>query len=146
MKLLLLKDLPGKGKKGQVIDVSDGYAHNFVLKNKVGIPENDPSAKKILKEQKEHDEKLAREKARMEKLKTELEHKPLNLHHTLSKDGKVYGSIKEKELVDYIAKQFGATIDKHQIKLPKFIKGTGSYTAIIDLGFSIKATLHINVQ
>ena len=129
-----------------MVDVSDGYAKNFVIKNNIGLAESDPQAKKLLKELKEAGEKEGREKERMKKLADQLGKKALTIKHTTGKDGKIFGSIKEKEISQALASQFGITLDKHSIEVPAAIRTVGAYTAHIDLGHGIKTTITINAQ
>ena len=112
MKVIFLKDVKGKGKKGEVKNVADGYAHNFLLKQGLAVEAN-ASAVSTLNAQKKKEEKQAIEELNQAKeLKEKLEKVTVELHAKSGEGGRLFGSITSKQIADELNK-------KHQIKIDK---------------------------
>ena len=145
MKVILLKDVKAQGKKGDVINVSDGYANNFLLKNGLAVPANQANVcannKQKEAEAKRVAEEIAAAKAVAEKLKT----MELLLNIEVGSNGKAFGSIGGKEIAEELAK-CGISIDKKMVVLNSAIKMIGSYEVEIKLYKGVSAKLKINVQ
>lgn len=144
MKVILLQDVKSLGKKDEIVDVSDGYARNFVLPKKLGIEAtpknlNDLKLKKA-NEDKVAAEKLAEAKALAEKLKDE----SVTLTMKVGEGGRTFGSISSKEIAEAMKKQLGYDIDKKKIVIKDQIKSIG--TTIIDIKLHSQVTAKFNVK
>jgi len=143
MKVILLKDVKNQGKKDQVIDVSDGYANNFLIKNKLAVPYTKTSSK-ILKE--ELDERKANEEklvAELTEIKNKLEGKTYDFKVSTGKEDKVFGSVSTKQIAEKLA-SLGYKIDKKCIKCQTGLDTLGVHKVDIELHKRVKFS--INVQ
>ena len=144
MKVILLEDVKGRGVKNQVIDVAVGYG-NYLISNKKGIPATDENLAS-LKEQLHQEQLQAEEQKKMMlKIKEEIEEKTVNIYIKIGSDGKLFGHVTTKQIVDEFEVQTGIRLDKRKVNLPVEITGLGVYAAIVDLHKEVKANLAINV-
>lgn len=144
MKVILLEDVKGRGVKNQIIDVANGYG-NYLLTNKLAIVANDENIK-MLEDLKAKEAEDAREhKLLMEKLKGEIENKPINLYIKLGNDGKLFGHITTKQIVDEFEAQTGIKLDKRKVELQSEIVSVGIYQATVNLHKDVVANIEINV-
>ena len=143
MQVIFLKDLKGQGKKGEIKEVSDGYAINFLIKKGYALKKTEGSLNK-LKEQKEND-KILDEKNREEalKIKDKLEKITINFK-VKSKDGKMFGSISTKQIKEELSK-LGYDIDKKQIESIT-INTLGMHIVKITLYKDIKGDLKVHTE
>ena len=146
MKVILLEDVKSLGKKGQLVDVSDGYARNFILPKKVGL---EATGKNLndLKLKKANDEKVAKEiyeeaKAFGERLK-EME---VNVTIKTGEGGKIFGSVSSKEIAEAAKAQLGIELDKKKMVLPSPIKVLGTTMVPIKLHPKVTSELKVNVR
>lgn len=144
MKVILLKDVKGKGKKNQIIDVSDGYANNFLIKNNLAVPETKKS-KEVLKEDIKNAEILEQERInKCLEIKKRLENKEIYFDVKTGKEGKVFGKISVKQIVEAL-KKLGEDISKTNIILDNDIDTLGVHEVVIRLHkkvqFKIKVVL-----
>jgi len=132
MKVILLEDVKPHGKKGDVINVSDGYANNFLLKNKLAKPATADTMNAL----NIHNAKIEREKQTEKQKAIELAKKiettPLTVHIKAGENGKIYGSVTTKEIAEAFAKE-GLVIDKKNIVLKDHLKITGIHAASVKL-------------
>ena len=145
MEIILLQDVKTLGKKGQVINVNDGYARNFVIPKKLGI---EATSKNIndLKLQKSNEEKIAKEILEAAKaLAIKIEEKPIALTIKAGESGKTFGSIATKEIGKAVLDQLGLDIDKKKIVLPDPIKTMGTHEVSIKLHKDVTAKLTIKI-
>ena len=128
MKVILLQDVKGKGKKGQMLEVSDGYARNFMLPKKLAIEATPDAINTMRMNDKATQERIAREKA--EALATSKKLRELTVTVTAKGggNGRLFGSVTNAEIADALAKQ-GVKLDKRKIVLNETIKNVGTYTA-----------------
>jgi len=144
MKVILLKDVKSQGKKGDTINVSDGYANNFLFKNNLAVPASSGNIA-INNKQKEAEAKLkAEQKAEAEAVAKKLKDLTLEMSLEVGANGKAFGSITGKEIEEELAK-IGYVIDKKKIVM-ETIKGKGLFTAEIKLYPGVCAKLNINVK
>lgn len=145
MKVILLEDVKSLGKKGEIINISDGYARNFVLPKKLGLEAN---AKNLndLKLQKANDEKIAKEQleAAQEFAKV-LETKEVIVKMKSGEGGKTFGSISSKEIAAEAKKQCDLELDKKKIQLPEAIKALGAYEVHVKLHPKVTGRLKVKV-
>lgn len=145
MKVLLLQDVKGKGKKDTIVDVSDGYARNFLLPKGVAVEAdakimNDYKNKQAAKKHHEEMEKQAAKKT-AEKLAGFV----VKIFATAGADGRFYGSVTAKDIAEELEKQHGITVDKRKIVLDDAIKAFGSYSLDVKLYPEIAGKLNVVV-
>ena len=145
MKVILLQDVKGKGKKGQMLEVSDGYARNFMLPKKLAIEATPDAINTMRMNDKATQERIAREKA--EALATSKKLRELTVTVTAKGggNGRLFGSVTNAEIADALAKQ-GVKLDKRKIVLNETIKNVGTYTATCKLGYEITAPLTVKIE
>ncbi|MCM1043687.1 MAG: 50S ribosomal protein L9 [Corallococcus sp.] len=145
MKILLLQDVKGQGKKGDIINVSDGYANNFLLKKGLGkIATADTINSVNIHTQAVAKQKLA-EKAAAEELARKMKGTEVKIVSTKGANGKMFGSITNKEIAEELNK-LGYKVEKKQIALKEAIKVTGRYTVNVKVYAEISATISVIVE
>ena len=146
MKVILLQDVKGKGKKGQMLEVSDGYARNFMLPKKLAIEATPDAINTMRMNDKATQERIAREKA--EALATGKKLRELTVIVTAKGggNGRLFGSITNQEIADALAKQAGIKLDKRKIVIADPIKNVGTYTVTCKLGYEISAPLTVKIE
>ena len=146
MKVIFLKDVKGKGKKGEVKNVADGYAHNFLLKQGLAVEAN-ASAVSTLNAQKKKEEKQAIEELNQAKeLKEKLEKVTVELHAKSGEGGRLFGSITSKQIADELNKKHQIKIDKRKIELNDAIRSLGVTKDPVKLHHEVSATLNVHVK
>ncbi|MEH7237937.1 50S ribosomal protein L9 [Bacillus sp. JJ1562] len=146
MKVIFLKDVKGKGKKGEVKNVSDGYAHNFLLKQNLAI-EATPANMKTLEAKKNKESKEAAEElAQSKQLKEKLETLTVELHAKAGEGGRLFGSVTSKQIADELAKKHGFKIDKRKFDLPDGIRALGYTNVPVKLHQEVSATVKVHVK
>ena len=146
MKVILLEDVKSLGKKGEIVNVNDGYARNFILPKKLGLEATSKNLNE-LKLQKQNDEKVAQEKLDAAKaLAEEIKEKSITVKIQAGVEGKVFGSISSKEIATEAKKQLNMDIDKKKIVIPDAIKSLGTYNVNIKLHKDVTATLAVKVE
>lgn len=144
MKIILLQDVKSLGKKDQIVDVSDGYARNFVLPKKLGL-EATPKNLNELKLKKAHEDKVAAEQlAEAQALAAKMDEESITLSIKVGEGGRTFGSISSKEIAEAIKSQLGHDIDKKKIVMKDQIKAIGSFT--VDIKLHTKVTAHMSVK
>ena len=145
MKVVLLKDVKGQGKKDQIINVSDGYARNFLLPKGLAIEAD----AKALNDQKNKDaakqHKIDVEIAEAKDIAAKLENIKVVIKATSGSDSRLYGAVTVKEISESLAEQFNITIDKRKIVLDKPIKNYGDYTLDVKLYTKVVGKLSVSV-
>ena len=145
MKVILLQDVKGKGKKGQMIEVSDGYARNFMLPKKLA-QEATPDAINTMKmNDKATQERIAREKAEALEVSKKLRAMTLVVKAKGGGAGRLFGAVTNAEIASALEKQ-GVKLDKRKIVLNETIKNVGTYTATCKLGYEINAPLTVTAK
>lgn len=145
MKVILLEDVKSLGKKGDVVNVNDGYARNFVLPKKLGIEANSRNMND-LKLKKANDEKLAKEQLEAaQAFAKEMEEEEIVLSIKAGEGGRTFGSISTKEIAQGYKEQCGKEIDKKKIILPEAIKNFGVFEVGVKLHPSVTGKLKVNV-
>ena len=144
MKVILLQDVKGKGKKGQMLEVSDGYARNFMLPKKLAIEATPDAINTMRMNDKATQERIAREKAEALATSKKLREMTVVVKAKGGGAGRLFGSVTNAEIADALAKQ-GVKLDKRKIVLSETIKNVGTYTATCKLGYEITAPLSVKV-
>ena len=146
MKVILLQDVKPHGKKGDVVEINDGYARNYILPKKLGVEANAANAND-LKLQKANQEKIAaKQLADAKELATKLEQIKVVLKIKTGEGGKTFGSITAKEIAAELKKQQNLDIDKKKIVVADPIKSVGSFTVTVKLHTQVSASLSVNVD
>ncbi|MBE5907959.1 MAG: 50S ribosomal protein L9 [Lachnospiraceae bacterium] len=145
MKVILLQDVKSQGKKGDIIEVSEGYARNMLIKKKLGV-EATPEALNNLKLQNRHEEKVAAENlADAQALAKEVAEWLVETKIKTGEGGRTFGSVSSKEIAQAITKQYGKTIDKKKIQLEEAIRSLGTHEVKVKLHPQVTATLRVHV-
>ena len=127
MKVILLEDVKALGKKGQIVNVNDGYARNFILPKKLGVEANNKNLND-LKLKKANDEKIAQEQLEeAQELGKKIEAGKVELAIKVGEGGRTFGSVSTKEIAAAVKEQMGYDIDKKKIQLKEAIKTLGTH-------------------
>ena len=145
MKVILTKDVKAQGKKGDVINVNDGYANNFLFKNGLAIPANQANVNTNNKQKEAEAKRIAEETAAAKDLASKLEKIEVNFAIEVGERGKAFGSISGKEISEELAK-LGFTVDKKAVVLDTPIKRVGAYDVVLKLYNGVSCKLKINVK
>ncbi len=145
MKIILLQDEKKLGKKGDVIEASEGYARNYILPKKIGV-EATPKNMNDLKLQKANEEKKAKELLEQaQAMAKDLETKQIVVKIKAGEGGKVFGSVSTKEIAAAVKEQYGIEIDKKKIQLAENLKNFGTYEVVLKLHPAVAAKLSVKV-
>ena len=145
MKVILLEDVKALGKKGEIVNVNDGYARNFILPKKLGL---EATGKNLndLKLQKANEEKIAKEQLEAAKaLAEKIEAGKVTLQIKVGEGGRTFGSVSSKEIVHAVKEQMGYDIDKKKIQLKDAIKTLGTHIVQVKLHTKVTADLKVVV-
>ena len=145
MKVILLQDVKGKGKKGQMLEVSDGYARNFMLPRKLAIEATPDAINTMRMNDKATQERIAREKAEAMAVSKQLREMTVTVTGKGGGAGRLFGSITNQEIADALEKQAGIKLDKRKIFIAEPIKNVGTYTVTCKLGYEISAPLTVKI-
>ena len=145
MKVILLQDVKGKGKKGQMIEVSDGYARNFMLPKKLAIEATPDAINTMKMNDKATQERIAREKAEALEISKKLRAMTLVVKAKGGGAGRLFGAVTNAEIASALEKQ-GVKLDKRKIVLNETIKNVGTYTVTCKLGYEINAPLTVKIE
>ena len=146
MKVILLQDVKGKGKKGQMLEVSDGYARNFMLPRKLAIEATPDAINTMRMTDKANQERIAREKAEALAVAKQLRELTLVVTAKGGGAGRLFGSVTNQEIADALAKKAGIKLDKRKIVISDPIKNVGTYTVTCKLGYEISAPLTVKIE
>lgn len=146
MKVILLEDVKSLGKKGDIVDVNDGYARNFVLPKKLGLEANGKNLND-LKLQKANDARIAKELLETaQAFAKEMENNQVVVSIKAGEGGRTFGSVSSKEIAVAYKEQCGKEIDKKKIVLPEPIKSFGVFEVGVKLHPKVTGTLRVKVQ
>ncbi len=145
MKVILLSDVQGSGKTGDIVNVSDGYARNMLLPRNLAIEATPQNIKQLEKKKAQIEAKRAEDKAAAEELKKRLEELTITIGTKAGENGKVFGSITSKDIVDALKSQFDIELDKKKIQMSGPIKTTGAISASVKLFSEVNAKLNLMI-
>ena len=146
MKVILLQDVKALGKKGEVVNVNDGYARNFILPKKLGVEANGKNLND-LKLQKNNEAKFAQEHLdAAKKLAEELRAGKVVLTMKVGEGGRTFGSVSSKEIAEAVKEQMHLDIDKKKIQLKEQIKTLGTHIVSVKLHPEVTAELNVSVK
>ena len=146
MKVILLQDVRGKGKKGQMLEVSDGYARNYMLPRKIAIEATADAVNTMRMNDKATQERIAKEKAEAMETSKKLRELTVTVTAKGGGNGRLFGSITNQEIADALKASVGITLDKRKIVIADAIKNVGTYTVTCKLGYEITAPLTVKIE
>ena len=146
MKVILTQDVKGSGRKGELVNVSDGYANNFLLKRGLAIPATPQALNELKNREAAAAHRLEEEKKAAQATAKELEGKTAKLFARGGAGGKLFGSVSTKEIAEAIQKELGVELDKRKISLDAEIKAFGTYTAEVKLYTGVSAKVYVVVS
>ena len=146
MKVILTQDVRGKGKRGQMIEVSDGYARNYMLPRKLATEATPDAVNTMRMNDKATQERQAKERAEALELRTRMKDMTVVVTAKGGGAGRLFGSVTNNEIAESLAQQTGIQLDKRKIVLDEPIKQTGLYTVKCKLGCEINADLKVEVK
>ena len=145
MKVILLQDVKGKGKKGQMIEVSDGYARNYMLPRKIAMEATTDAVNTMRMNDKATAERIAREKAEALATANKLREMTVVVKAKGGGQGRLFGAVTNAEIAAALEKA-GVKLDKRKIVLNENIKNVGTYTVTCKLGYEINAPLTVKIE
>ena len=146
MKVILLQDVRGKGKKGQMLEVSDGYARNYMLPRKIAIEATADAVNTMRMNDKATQERIAREKAEAMETAKKLREMTVTVAAKGGGAGRLFGSVTNQEIADALKAKTGIALDKRKIVIADAIKNVGTYTVTCKLGYEITAPLTVKIE
>ena len=145
MRLILLENVKGVGKKDEIINANDGYARNFLLPKKLAVEANNQNLAKLKSKQESNEHKKMTEKQEAEDLAKKLEKIILKIQVKAGENGKIFGGVTAKEIADRLQSQHNFKVDKKKIDLKETIKQTGMFTIDLKLYEGVNAKLKIHI-
>ncbi|MGI6029501.1 MAG: 50S ribosomal protein L9 [Candidatus Heteroscillospira sp.] len=145
MKVIFQADVKGKGKKGEMKEVSDGYARNFLLPKKLAVEATSDAVNTMRLKEKARAKQMAEEKAAAEAIAERLKSVVVKIYAKAGAGGKLFGSITSKEISEELMKQFDINIEKNKIVQDNPIKGYGSFSIKCKLGYEVNGTINVVV-
>ena len=145
MKVILQQDVKGQGKKGQLVEVSEGYGRNFLLPRKLAIEATTDAINTLNLKEKARKAEEARQKAEADEISKKLKDCPVKLTAKAGNGGKLFGAVTTKEISEGLKKQHNIDIPKQKLVLDEPIKAFGTYQVKAKLGFEITGTLSVTV-
>ena len=146
MKVILLQDVKGKGKKGQMVEVSDGYARNYMLPRKIAVEATADNVNTMRMTDKANAEKRQKEREEAFAISQKLKDVTVIVKAKGGGAGRLFGSVTTQEISDALKKQENISVDKRKIVLDEQIKTVGLYTVKCKLGYEITAEVKIKIE
>ena len=145
MKVILLKDVKGTGKKGEVKEVSDGYAKNFLLPKKMAVVADNTNIKELNEKNKSKENKAQKEYEAAVELGKKMEDMSITIYSKAGEGGRLFGSVSSKQIVEELKKQHDLKVDKKKIDLPHGIQALGYTNVKIKLHSQVEGTIKVHV-
>lgn len=145
MKVIFLKDVKGKGKKGEIKEVSEGYARNFLIKNGYAKEANNQAMSELKGQQRLAEKNAAAELQAAKDLKVELEKVTVEIKAKSGEGGRLFGSVSTKQIADQLQKKHGFKVDKRKMDCNDGIRSLGFTNVPVKLHHDVKATLKVHV-
>lgn len=145
MKVILTQDVKSQGKKDQIIEVSDGYARNFLFPKKLAIPADAKAVNEAKNKEASRLHKLEVEKQQALELAAKLDSILVKIVGKSGADGRLYGAITAKDIADALAKEFSLEVDKRKISIPEPIKSFGRFELEVKLYNEVIGKIHLLV-
>ncbi len=145
MKVILCADVKGQGKKDQVVEVSDGYARNFLFPKKLAVPADSKAMNEIKNKEASKQHKIDVERANAIEIAKKLESIVVVFEYAAGPDKKLYGSVTSKDIAEALAKKYHIEIDKKKITLTESIKSFGTFKADVKLYSDVSGVITVEV-
>lgn len=145
MKVILLKDVKGQGKKGDVVKVSIGYARNFLFKNNLAEEATTGNLRALKAQQKKSEQAEQKEKDEAEQLKSDLAEITIELKAKAGDAGRLFGSITNKQIAEVLQKDYGHKVDRRKIELDQPIRALGKVTIPVKLHPEVTGSIKVHV-
>lgn len=145
MKVILQQDVRGQGKKGQMIEVAEGYARNFLLPRKLAVPATADAVNTMKLKEKAKKAEDARLKAEAEAVVEKLKNSPVKVTARAGANGKLFGAVTSKEVSDALQAQYGIELAKQKIVMDEPIKAYGNYELKAKLGYEVSGIVYVMV-
>ena len=146
MKVLLLQAVKSLGKKGDIEEINEGYARNFILPKKLGLEANNKNLNDLKLANKRAEKKALEELEEARALAVKVEEKPVVTHIRTGEGGRTFGTVSSKEIAAAAKQQLGLELDKKKISLPEALKNLGTYEVSVKLHKEVTATLRVKVE
>ncbi len=143
MKVILLDNIKGVGKKDDIINANDGYARNYLFPRKLAVEANKANLTKLQSKKDSNEFRRGEERKKAEQIKQQIEKITLNIAVKAGENGKIFGGVTSKEISEELKKQYNIEIDKKKIELKETIKTLGSFIITIKLFENVNAKLKI---
>ncbi len=144
MKVILVEDVKGKGKKDEIIEVANGYAQ-FLISSKLAVAANDDNLKRLAQEKERLKQQEIQHLNLMKKIASEIDGKSISLTLQVGADGKRFGSITTKQIVEAFEQKYGTVIDKKKLELQSDLSSAGIYSVVVNLDKQVRATFDVNI-
>lgn len=145
MKVILTQDVRGQGKKDQIVDVSDGYARNFLFPKKLARPADNTAINDVKNKEAAKQHKIDVERENAKDIAKRLESITVKFEYAAGPDKKLYGSVTSKDIAEALKRDFGIDIDKRKITLKENIKSFGNFVADVKLFTDVSGKINITV-
>jgi large subunit ribosomal protein L9 len=145
MKVILKADVKGQGKRDQLVEVSDGYARNYLFPRKLAIPADNQAVTELKNKQAAAQHKIDTERAAARETAEKLNTVKAIFRVGAGADGRLYGSVTSKDVAEVLQKDHGITVDKRKIVMPDPIKAYGSYELDVKLYTDVSGKIHLVV-
>ena len=146
MKVILTADVKGQGKKDQIVDVSDGYARNFLFPKKLAIPADSKAINEVKNKESSKQHKIEVDRQNAKDIAKKLESIVVSFIYAAGPDKRLYGSVTSKEIAEALKKEHGIEIDKRKITLSEPIKSFGTFKAEVRLFSDVTGTITVEVR
>lgn len=146
MKVILLCDVKGQGKKDQIVNVSDGYARNFLFPQKKAVPADAKATSELKSKEESKQFKINEDRKAAAALAEKIKAVEIDIVMGHGQDGRLYGSVTAKDIAEELKKAIGRDVDKRKIQLKESIRAYGKYSVEIKLLADISATFTVNVH
>jgi len=146
MKVILIKDVPGYGTFGDIVNVKDGFANNYLIPRGLALPATEGNIKHVQDVLRQKRRKLEREKAKAQEIAEKIDGLVIEIARPVGVTGKLYGAVTVSEIADKIKELAGVEVDKKKIMLKSPIKNVGRYTLTVKLHPEVSATITVDVK
>ena len=146
MKVILLADVKGAGKKGELVNASDGYARNYLIPRKLAKEANAQAMNELKNAEASKQHRIEVEKANASEAAKKIDEKTIKMTAKAGQGGRLFGSVTAKEITEELKKQYGLDVNKSKLVLPEPLKAFGSYEVKCKLGYEITAQLTVQIQ
>ena len=146
MEVILIKDVEGLGNEGEVVNVADGYARNYLMPKGLALQATKANLRSLKAKREAQERKLQKELANAENIAKQLANSKITIRRKAGEGGRLFGSVTPKDVADAIEKTLGIAVDKRRIDLVEPIKAIGSYTVSMKLHSEVSAKINVEVE